>query len=133
MNESFETIVSDTYGKIELIERGLKRSKNLQMDCSPFHIKILITNLIAIVECCKDLPIFSRLNHLGKEEVLSSLCLIHDSFYRLADLFYTNIEQIYGGGESAGNIYELMNDIAFEVLLYLQINHEEYVEYWNKL
>lgn len=133
MNESFKTVLSDTYGKLELIERELKRSNNLQIHRSPFHIMVLITNLIMTVECCKSLPIFNHLDYVSKDEVLSSLCFVHDSFSRLADIYYMHIGQIACEGESACTIYESMSDITFEILLYLQTNHEEYVKEWNKL
>lgn len=133
MSESFETIVSYTEGKLELIERELKRSNNLQIQRSPFHIKVLIIDLITTVECCKSLPIFNHLDCISKDEVLSTLCFIHDKFYRVADIYYMHIGQIAGEGESALIIYELMSDIAFEILLYLQTRHEEYVKEWNKL
>ena len=133
MSESFETIVNYTQGKLELIEQELKRSKNLQIQRSPFHIKVLIMNLITTVECYKELPIFNHLNRLSKDEVLAALCVIHDSFYRLADIYYIHLEQIDGEGYSAGNIYQLIEDIAFEILSYLHTKHEDYVKEWNKL
>lgn len=133
MSKSFKEIVSYTYGILELIGRELKRSDNLQAHLSSSIIEALITNLIATVECCKDLPIFSNLNNLGKDEVLSSICIIHDSFDKLADKYCRNIDQIVYEGESVVIIYELMIDIAFETLLYLQTNHEEYFNEWNKL
>lgn len=133
MNESFEAVLSDTYGKLELIERELKRSNNLQIHRSPFHIKVLLINLITMVECCKSLPIFNHLDYISKDEVLSTLCFIHDNFYRIADFYYMHIGQILGDGVSAGTIYELISDIAFETLSYLSTEHEEYVKEWNKL
>ena len=133
MSESFETIVSDTYGKIELIERELKRSNNLQIHRSPFHIKVILVDLFTLVECCKSLPIFNHLEYVSKDEVLSTLCFIHDKFHRLADIYYEHIGEIVYKGESVCVIYELMSDISFETLLYLQTNHEEYVKEWNKL
>lgn len=133
MNESFETVLSDTYGKLELIERELKRSNNLQIYRSPFHIKVILIDLITTVECCKSLPIFNHLNHVCKDEVLSSLCFIHDRFYRLADIYYMHIEQILCKSTSSRTIYELMNDIAFDILYYLQTEYEEYVKEWNKI
>ena len=133
MNESFETVLSDTYGKLELIERELKESNNLQIHRSPFHIKVMLIDLITAVECCKSLPIFSHLNHVSKDEVLSSLCFIYDKFYRLADIYYMHIEQILCKSTSSRTIYELMNDIAFEILYYLSTEHEEYVKEWNKI
>lgn len=39
MNESFETILNDTYCKLELIERELKKSNNLQIHRSPSILK----------------------------------------------------------------------------------------------
>lgn len=133
MSESFETIVNYTQGKLELIEQELKRSNNLQIQRSPFHIKVLITDLISTVECCKSLPIFNHLEYVSKDEVLSSLCFVHGSFERLLHSYFRNIWQIVCEGESAGTIDGLMSDITFEILLYLQTNHEEYVKEWNKL
>ena len=133
MNESFEAVLSDTYGKLELIERELKRSNNLQIHRSPFHIKVILIDLFTTVECCKTLPIFTNINNIGKEEVLSDLCFIHDRFYRLADVYFIHMEQILCKSTSSRTIYELMSDIAFEILLYLQMNHEEYIKEWNKL
>ena len=133
MNESFETILNDTYSKLELIERELKKSNNLQILRSPFHIKVILIDLITLAECCKSLPIFSHLNHVNKDEVLSSLCFIHDKFYRLADIYHMHIEQILCKNTSSRTIYELMNDIAFDILYYLQTEHEEYVKEWNKI
>lgn len=133
MNEPFKTVLSDTYGKLELIERELKRSNNLQIHRSPFHIKVILVDLFTAVECCKTLPIFIRINSIDKEEVLSDLCYIHDRFYRLADIYYMHIEQILCKGTSSRTIYELMNDIAFDILYYLQTEHEEYVKEWNKI
>lgn len=133
MSESFETIVKDTYWNLELIELELNKSKSLQIHRSPFHIKILIINLITMVKYCKSLPIFNDLDNINKDEVLPSLCSIHDSFYRLADIYYSHIEEIRGEVESARAIYELINDIAFDILYYLQPEHEEYVKEWNKL
>ena len=133
MSESFETVLSDTYGKLELIERELKRSNNLQIHRSPFHIKVILVDLFTTVECCKRLPIFTNLNNFGKDEVLSDLCFIHDRFYRLADIYFIHIEQILCKYTSIRTIYELMNDIAFDILYYLQTEHEEYVKEWNKL
>lgn len=133
MSESFETILSDTYGKLELIDRELKRSNNLQIYRSPFHIKVLLIDLITTVECCKSLPVFNHLKYVSKDEVLSSLCFIHDKFHRLADIYYEHIGEIFCEGESVCAIYELISDIAFETLLYLQTNHEECVKEWNKL
>lgn len=86
-----------------------------------------------MVECCKSLPIFNHLDCISEDEVLSTLCFIHDNFYRIADIYYMHIGQIVGEGESAPIIYELMSDIAFEILFYLQTEHEEYVKEWNKL
>ena len=133
MSESFETIVNYTQGKLELIEQELKRSKNLQIQRSPFHIKVILIDLITTVECCKSLPIFTNINNIGKDEVLSDLCFIHDGFYRLADIYFIHIEQILCKYTSIRTIYELMNDIAFDILYYLQTEHEEYVKEWNKL
>ena len=133
MNESFEAVLSDTYGKLELIERELKRSNNLQIHCSPFHIKVILVDLFTTVECCKSLPIFTNINNIGKDEVLSDLCFIHDRFYRLADIYFIHIEQILWKYTSIRTIYELMNDITFDILYYLQTEHEEYVKEWNKL
>ena len=133
MNESFETVLSDTYGKLELIERELKKSNHLQIHRSPFHIKVILVDLFTTVECCKTLPIFTNINNIGKDEVLSDLCFIHDRFYRLADIYYMHIEQILCRSTSSRTIYELMNDIAFDILYYLQTEHEEYVKEWNKI
>ena len=133
MNESFETITDYIQYKLSVVENELKRSDNLQIRRSPFYIKVLITNLVVTVECCKALPIFNNLNHISKDEVLSSLCVIYDSFYRLADIYYMHIEQITSEGESAGAIYESINDIAFEILSYLHTKHEDYVKEWNKI
>ena len=133
MSESFKTIVNYTQGKIELIGLELNKTDNLQIHRSPFHIMVLITNLIMTVECCKSLPIFNHLDYVSKDEVLSSLCFVHDSFSRLADIYYMHIGQIACEGESACTIYESMSDITFEILLHLQTNHEEYVKEWNKL
>lgn len=133
MNESFETILNDTYWKLELIERELKKSNHLQMHRSPFHIKVILVDLITTVECCKSLPIFTKINNIGKDEVLSDLCFIHDRFYRLADIYWMHIEQILCKSTSSRTIYELMNDIAFDILYYLQTEHEEYVKEWNKI
>lgn len=133
MNESFETILNDTYWKLELIERELKKSNHLQMHRSPFHIKVILVDLITTVECCKSLPIFTKINNIGKDEVLSDLCFIHDRFYRLADIYWMHIEQILCKSTSSRTIYELMNDIAFDILYYLKTEHEEYVKEWNKI
>ena len=133
MNESFEAVLSDTYNKLELIERELKRSNNLQIHRSPFHIKVILVDLFTTVECCKTLPIFTHINNIGKDEVLSDLCFIHDRFYRLADIYWIHIEQILCKSTSSRTIYELMNDIAFDILYYLQTEHEEYVKEWNKI
>ena len=133
MNESFEAVLSDTYNKLELIERELKRSNTLQIHRSPFHIKVILVDLFTTVECCKTLPIFTHINNIGKDEVLSDLCFIHDRFYRLADIYWIHIEQILCKSTSSRTIYELMNDIAFDILYYLQTEHEEYVKEWNKI
>ena len=133
MNESFETILNDTYGKLELMEREFKKSNRLQMHRSPFHIKVILVDLFTAVECCKTLPIFTNINNIGKDEVLSDLCFIHDRFYRLADIYWMHIEQILCKSTSSRTIYELMNDIAFDILYYLQTEHEEYVKEWNKI
>lgn len=133
MNESFKAVLSDTYGKLELIEREFKKSNHLQIHRSPFHIKVILVDLFTTVECCKSLPIFTNINNIGKDEVLSDLCFIHDRFYRLADIYFIHIEQILCKYTSIRTIYELMSDISFETLLYLQTNHEEYVKEWNKL
>lgn len=133
MSESFETILNDTYGKLELIERELKKSNHLQIHRSPFHIKVILVDLFTTVECCKTLPIFTNINNIGKDEVLSDLCFIHDRFYRLADIYFIHIEQILCQYASIRTIYELMNDIAFDILYYLQTEHEECVKEWNKI
>lgn len=133
MNESFKAVLSDTYGKLELIEREFKKSNHLQIHRSPFHIKVILVDLFTTVECCKSLPIFTNINNIGKDEVLSDLCFIHDRFYRLADIYFIHIEQILCKYTSIRTIYELMNDIAFDILYYLQTEHEEYVKEWNKL
>lgn len=133
MSESFETIVNYTQGKIELIELELNKTDNLRAYRLPFHIQVMLVDLITLVECCKSLPIFNHLEYVSKDEVLSTLCFIYDSFHRLEDVYYTHIGQIACEGESAVIIYELMSDITFEVLLYLQTEHEEYVKEWNKL
>ena len=133
MSESFKTIVNYTQGKIELIGLELNKTDNLQAYRSPFHVQVMLVDLIALVECCKSLPIFNHLEYVSKDEVLSTLCFIHDSFQRLADIYYEHIGEIVYKGESVCVIYELMSDISFETLLYLQTNHEEYVKEWNKL
>ena len=133
MSESFKTIVSYTQGKIELIGLELNKTDNLQAYRSPFHIQVMLVDLITLVECCKSLPIFNHLEYVSKDEVLSTLCFIHDKFHRLADIYYEHIGEIVYKGESVCVIYELMSDISFETLLYLQTNHEEYVKEWNKL
>ena len=133
MSESFETIVNYTQGKIELIGLELNKTDNLQAYRSPFHIQVMLVDLITLVECCKSLPIFNHLEYVSKDEVLSTLCFIHDKFHRLADIYYEHIGEIVYKGESVCVIYELMSDISFETLLYLQTNHEEYVKEWNKL
>lgn len=133
MSESFETIVNYTQGKIELIGLELNTTDNLQAYRSPFHIQVMLVDLITLVECCKSLPIFNHLEYVSKDEVLSTLCFIHDKFHRLADIYYEHIGEIVYKGESVCVIYELMSDISFETLLYLQTNHEEYVKEWNKL
>ena len=133
MNEALKTIVNYTEGKLELIECELKRSNNLQIHRSPFHIKVILVDLFTTVECCKTLSIFTNINNIGKDEVLSNLCFIHDRFYRLADIYWMHIEQILCKSTSSRTIYELMNDIAFDILYYLQTEHEEYVKEWNKI
>lgn len=133
MSESFETIVNYTQGKIELIGLELNKTDNLHAYRSPFHIQVMLVDLITLVECCKSLPIFNHLEYVSKDEVLSTLCFIHDKFHRLADIYYEHIGEIVYKGESVCVIYELMSDISFETLLYLQTNHEEYVKEWNKL
>lgn len=133
MSESFKTIVSYTQGKIELIGLELNKTDNLQAYRSPFHVQVMLVDLITLVECCKSLPIFNHLEYVSKDEVLSTLCFIHDKFHRLADIYYEHIGEIVYKGESVCVIYELMSDISFETLLYLQTNHEEYVKEWNKL
>lgn len=133
MNESFETIVNYTHGKLELIEQELKRSNALNFHRSPFHVKVLITDLVTTVECCKAMPIFNNLNHLSKDEVLSYLCVIRDSFRRLDDVYYNHIWQIACKRENSWIVYDLISDITFDILLHLSTKYEEYVEEWNKL
>ena len=133
MSESFETIVDYIHLKLQRIERELNQSNSLHYHQSPFHIKVLIVDLTTTIDRFLAMPIFDNLNHLCKDEVLSNLCVIYDSFHRLNDTYYNNIGWIVSKGESSETIYELMSDITFEILLFLQVHHEDYVEEWNKL
>lgn len=123
MNESFGIITKYIHYKLDLIENELEKSEYLQISRAPSNVRMLVMILVMHVKRCKANPIFDKLSQLGEDEVLSNLCTIYDSSYRMENAYFENLGQIDCEGDSACNIYELLSDITSDILHFLQTKH----------
>ena len=123
MNKSFEILVNYIHLKLDLIEHELEKSEYLQVSRAPRNIIMRVVLLVMHIKRCKANPIFDKLSDLCEDEVLSNLCAIYDSSYRMENAYYERIGQIDCEGDSACNIYELLSDITSDILHFLQTKH----------